>query len=169
MIKKQIATMDGLVQIDANKLAQVDEYLQRHGFSHLSAEYYSMVDNIHDIYINGSIYETDSNVLSCIIGNYYNNIGEYDNMEKYYMAAIEKGNSEAMFNLGRYFENCKRYDEMLKYYRMAVAKGNTDAMISMNRHIRNHNDQFMSTVTIIEIIISMIVISVIITMKYGKH
>ena len=50
-------------------------------------------------------------------------------MKKYYLMAIEKGNSNAMNNLAFYYEDIENnYDEMKKYYLMAIEKGNYDAM-----------------------------------------
>ena len=45
--------------------------------------------------------------------------------------AIEKGNSEAMFNLGLYYQTIdKSYDLMKKYYLMAIERGINHAMIN---------------------------------------
>ena len=45
---------------------------------------------------------------------------DYENMIKYYLMAIEKGNSDAMNNLGIYYEEQKDYENMMKYYLMAI-------------------------------------------------
>jgi len=50
-------------------------------------------------------------------------------MEKYYIMAIEKGNTDAMNNLGFYHHKItKNYDLMKKYYMMAIEKGHSKAM-----------------------------------------
>ena len=52
-------------------------------------------------------------------------------MKKYYLIAIEKGNTSAMTNLGFYYKNkVYNYDLMKKYYLMASEKGNKSAMNS---------------------------------------
>ena len=40
------------------------------------------------------------------------------------MLAIEKGNSDAMYNLGFYYEEIKDYDNMIKYYLIAIENDN---------------------------------------------
>jgi hypothetical protein len=65
-----------------------------------------------------------------------NNLGCYERMKfnydlakKYYLMAIEKGNSQAMNNLGCYYTYTeKNYDLAKKYFLMAIDKGYTDAM-----------------------------------------
>jgi TPR repeat protein len=53
-------------------------------------------------------------------------------MKKYYLMAIEKGNSLAMNNLGIYYKNIEKdYDQMKKYYLMAIEKGNSKAMFNL--------------------------------------
>ena len=43
----------------------------------------------------------------------------YEEMKKYYLMAIEKGESIAMNNLGQYYQFIeKKYDEAIKYYEM---------------------------------------------------
>ena len=44
-------------------------------------------------------------------------------MIKYYLMAIEKNNSDSMFNLGYYYKEIKDYENMMKYYLMAAKKG----------------------------------------------
>jgi TPR repeat protein len=60
------------------------------------------------------------------LGHYYQFIDyNYNLMIKYYLMAIEKGNSYAMNNLGYYYEiEEKKYDLMKKYYVMAIKNKN---------------------------------------------
>jgi len=64
------------------------------------------------------------NSMHNCIGTYYYNQKDYDNMKKYYLMAIEKGNDSSMYNLGTYYYEQKDYDNMKKYYLMAKEKGN---------------------------------------------
>lgn len=42
-------------------------------------------------------------------------------MMKYFLMAIERGNSHAMYNLAYYHQHVtKNYDDMIKYYLMAI-------------------------------------------------
>ncbi len=65
-----------------------------------------------------------------IIGFYYKKIKkDYVMMKKYYLMAIELGNSNAMNNLGLYYEKIEKdYVLMKKYYLMAIELGETNAM-----------------------------------------
>ena len=121
-----------------DKLTKINTFLKRHYLDPLHEECYHLVDDIYDIYINGHIIDSDTltapsssrslddiGVLLTTIGKYYYCIGNRDEMKKYYMLAIEKGNTDAMFNMGY----CGDNDELIvKYYMMAVEKGNSDAM-----------------------------------------
>ena len=64
---------------------------------------------------------------------YYKNIEkDYDKMKEYYLMAIEKDNSTAMYNLGHYYQTIKiNYDKMKKYYLMAIKKGHFNAMYNL--------------------------------------
>ena len=53
-------------------------------------------------------------------------------MKKYYLMAIEKGNSVAMNNLAIYYKEIEKdYDNMKKYYLMAIDKDNSNAMYNL--------------------------------------
>ena len=63
---------------------------------------------------------------------------KYDRMKKYYLMAIDKGNSDAAVSLGDYYRDTeKNFDEMKKYYLMAIDNGNSDAMVSLGYYYRN--------------------------------
>jgi len=55
-------------------------------------------------------------------------------MIKYYLMAIDKGNSTTMNNLGNYYHKIKYYDQMIKYYLMAIEKNNTVAMYQLSKY-----------------------------------
>ena len=61
-------------------------------------------------------------------------------MKKYYLMAINKGDSNSMILLANYFESNKDHENMIKYFLMAVNKGNTTAMISLAQHFRENKD-----------------------------
>lgn len=71
------------------------------------------------------------------IGIYHKRVSHnYDEMEKYYKIAIEKGNlSGSMNNLGHYHQNItKNYSEMKKYYDMALRKNDALAMLNYGKY-----------------------------------
>ena len=54
----------------------------------------------------------------------------------YYLMAIEKGNSGAMYNMGLYYQDVEKdYDQMKRYYLMAIENNNTS---TINRAIHNN-------------------------------
>jgi TPR repeat protein len=62
----------------------------------------------------------------------------YEEMKKYYLMAIENGNSNAMFHLGLYYYYIeKNYEEMKKYYLMAIENGNSYAMYNLGYYYEN--------------------------------
>jgi len=67
----------------------------------------------------------------------------YDLMIKYYLMAIDKGNTIAMNELGFYYQHAERnYDPMKKYYLMGINKGNSDCMHNLGNYyksIRNYD------------------------------
>jgi TPR repeat protein len=73
------------------------------------------------------------------MGFYHRSItGNYEEMEKYYLMAIEHGNTKAMNNMGLYHKNItKNYEEMKKYYLMAIEHGNSTAMNNMGYYHKN--------------------------------
>jgi tetratricopeptide (TPR) repeat protein len=72
-------------------------------------------------------------------GNYYYDVEKNcDEMKKYYLMSIDKGDSNAMNQLGCYYENIeKNYDEAKKYYLMAIDKGNSNAMNQFGCYYEN--------------------------------
>ena len=59
-------------------------------------------------------------------------------MNKYYLMAIEKGNSRAMKNLSCYYQTIENiYDLMTKYYLMAIDLGDCNAMFQFGNYYQN--------------------------------
>ena len=62
----------------------------------------------------------------------------YDKMKKYYLMAIENGNTKSMYNLGHYYQHIENnYDQMKKYYLMAIENGNTNSMYNLSCYYYN--------------------------------
>jgi len=83
--------------------------------------------------------DTDTSYIKQI-GNYYKGKEDYDNMKKYYLLAIEKGDAGAMNNLANYYNNEKDYDNMLKYYKLAIEKGDISAIKNLSNYYKNIKD-----------------------------
>jgi TPR repeat protein len=83
--------------------------------------------------------DTDTNYIKQI-GNYYKGKEDFENMKKYYLLAIEKGDAGAMNNLAIYYQNQKDYDTMLKYYLMAIEKKDKNAMNNLSNYYKKIGD-----------------------------
>jgi len=65
---------------------------------------------------------------------------DHQNMEKYYLLAIEKGHVNAMCNLGIHYQRQKEYAKMNKYYIQAIENGSSCAMYQMARFSEDQKD-----------------------------
>ena len=74
------------------------------------------------------------------MGNYFNKKKDYENMKKYYLMAIEKGNLSAMSNLGYYYHKINDKKNMKKYYMMAIDKGHTNSMVNLGFYYQQTGD-----------------------------
>jgi hypothetical protein len=68
-----------------------------------------------------------------LLGNHFNSVEkDTELMKKYYLMAIEQGNSSAMYNLGYHYDEVeKNYELMKKYYLMAIEHNHADAMYNL--------------------------------------
>ncbi len=103
-------------------------------YDYFTAVYYLLIENYdemiilthnmkkcHDKNINSHLYN--------LLGFYYKKIKNYNEMEKYFMKAINLGNFEAMYNLGHYYMKIKENSYLAKkYYLMAAELGHIYAM-----------------------------------------
>ena len=79
--------------------------------------------------------KVDDNILiNCKLGNfYYMTEKNYELAKIYYLMAIDKGNSNAMFNLGNlYYIIEKNYELAKKYYLMAIDNDNDNSNAMFN-------------------------------------
>ena len=61
------------------------------------------------------------------LGEYYQDIDNYEEMKKYYLMAINYNCANSMNNLGVYYKNIENnYDEMKKYYTMLLKSANIE-------------------------------------------
>jgi TPR repeat protein len=68
-----------------------------------------------------------------------------DLMKKYYLLAIEKGESDSMFKLAYYYQNNKenghyKYGLMKKYYKMAIEKNDSASMSNLGYYYQNNKE-----------------------------
>jgi tetratricopeptide (TPR) repeat protein len=83
-------------------------------------------DLVYDLLINKIIpvFTTDvSGEIYMFLARFYQLEEDYDNMIKYDLLAIEKGNVMSMLVLGCFFKDTHKYENMLKYFLMGIDKG----------------------------------------------
>lgn len=127
-------------------------------------EYFEITDNdsivkIYNLINNGLINngvppppidENDDSVMMLYYGLYFYCVFKYNedvdedesinNMKKYYLMAIDKGNTDAMTMLANFFVEDQKWndkdlrDDIYKYYEMAIDRGNTKAMIKLAQY-----------------------------------
>ena len=122
----------------------IKEYLSKNGYIalHLDDLGDIWIKKIYDLYKNGYHDEHDDNANDTddedndqdlalyygYVGTYYRINGDVDKMLKYYLMAIDKGNTMAMNNLACYYKEQRNYDSAKKYYLMAIENGSHNAM-----------------------------------------
>ena len=82
---------------------------------------------------NGGNIDSEDPEINNIIGLYHKHITkDYDLMKKYFLMAIERGESNSMNNLGHYYCDIEQnYDLMKKYYLMAIERGDLTSASSL--------------------------------------
>src|SRR5438132_1358429 len=95
--------------------------------------------NVHNLFTMDILFDPQNDNEYAYLGLYYNKIKkDYDKAEKYYLIAIEKGNTIAIIKLAIYYKNIKKdYDKAEKYYLVAIEKGNLDAINSLAIYYHN--------------------------------
>ena len=92
-------------------------------------------------------YDLNNPIILNLIGLYYQQIKiNHELMIKYLLMAINKDNSNAMYNLGNYYKNIKKdYELMKKYYLMSIDKDNSNAMTSLGYYYHDIeiNDEYI--------------------------
>ena len=127
----------------------IQKYLELNNCKYIKIENHEIVNHIYNLYkydVSGrDSFKMEDSIIDFYYGLYYSIKKKYDQMEKYYLMAIEKGNNVAMNNLGFYYQYEKKdYDQMEKYYLMAIEKGNSDAMNNLGLYyedIKKNYDQ----------------------------
>ena len=68
-------------------------------------------------------------------------------MEKYYLMAIEEGDTDAIWRLADYYKKQRDYINMEKYYIMSSEHGDSDAMFNLGQYY--YNKRFLSRILIL--------------------
>jgi TPR repeat protein len=109
-----------------HKLIEITEFLDQAGFTYISKLNDFVIDQVHDLFFEGIIPDTDDDVINMFIAIYYNIIDDSEKMIEYDLKSIAKGNSDAMCNLGCYYAD-KDKEKSRYYHLMAIEHGNEEA------------------------------------------
>ena len=110
---------------------------------HIDIDDESSLHKIHALICKHIVKEEPTNDLELFyFGWYYHYVeNDYILMKKYYLMAIEHGNSYAMSNLGDYYQFVEKdYDKMKQYYEIAIQHSCRDAMFILGRYYHNVKD-----------------------------
>ena len=127
----------------------IKKYLELNNSNYIKIENHEIINHIYNLYKydidERNTFKMEDSIIDLYYGVYYEIKKDYDQMKKYYLISIEKGNVSAMYNLGFYYQNVEEdYDQMKKYYLMAIEKGNVSAMYNLGfyyEEIENDYDQ----------------------------
>ena len=88
---------------------------------------------IHKLFCENIIFDPVTTDEMRYVGMYHYKVTKnYEEMEKHFCNAIDKGNVMAIYNLGHYHHHItKNYQKMEKFYKLAIDKGNEEAMFSL--------------------------------------
>jgi len=108
---------------------EIIQYLESRNNTYIKISTTNDIIKIHNLIFKEIIDDNDnSDTANLYYGFYYKIQENYELMVKYYLLAIEQGNSAAMNNLARYYEQRRSYELMLKYYLLAIEHGYPAAM-----------------------------------------
>lgn len=75
-----------------------------------------------------SISDLDEGLKNFGIGLCYTHLDNYQEAEKYFLVAIDKGDIDALYNLSIFYGNLGRIEEAEKYFLLAIDKGHVKAL-----------------------------------------
>jgi len=120
----------------------IQNYLESNNCKYIKIKNREIINHIYNLYKYGiderDTFKMEDSIIDLYYGEYYKITKNYKQMKKYYLIAIEKGNTVAINNLGFYYQNIEKdYDQMKKYYLMAIEKDNTNAMNHLGFYYQN--------------------------------
>lgn len=121
---------------------ELKEYLQKKDYSYspLSDEH---IVAVHELFFKDIIVENPAYELLGCYATYYRIKKDYANATKYYLAALNYGNSWASFSLAQCYYEQDDYDNAVKYWQLDMQQGGSHSSYSMNSlgvHYFRQND-----------------------------
>ena len=101
-----------------------------HDLKYLKIESTDSLAKIHNLLIKDIFSEPVEIVELIYTGGYFRLKQDPEKMMKFFLIAVDKGNSNAMVSIGWHYYTIKDYENMKKFYLMAVKEKNS---ISMNK------------------------------------
>jgi len=125
----------------------IQKYLELNKYNYIKIENHEIINHIYNLYKydidERDTFKMEDSIIDLYYGVYYKIKKNYEQMKKYYLIAIEKGNSDAMYNLGFYYQETKKdYKKMKKYYLMAIEKGHCKAMNSLGFYYQDKKNDY---------------------------
>jgi TPR repeat protein len=120
----------------------IQNYLESNNCKYIKIGNHQIINHIYNLYKYGiderDTFEKEDSIIDLYYGEYYKIKKDYEQMKKYYLIAIGKGNDIAMNNLGLHYYIVKKdYEQMKKNLLMAIEKGNSNAMYNLGYYCQN--------------------------------
>jgi len=111
----------------------IQKYLELNNYNYIKIENHGIINHIYNLYKydidERNTFKMEDSIIDLYYGVYYEIKKNYEQMKKYYLVAIEKGNVSAMNNLGFYYRDIEKdYERMKTYYLMAIENNHSGAM-----------------------------------------
>lgn len=95
------------------------------------------LEKLNNFIENGVFTEPETDQDMFFYGLYFEEMEDFDNMKKYYLMAIEKGNELAMNNLGMYYYKLEDYEKAKEYLIQGAEKDGIDCIVNLGTYYNN--------------------------------
>ena len=109
---------------------QIIEHLKQNGMTYIAIPS-AHVKTIYRLLFENVVDEVADDTVLLYHGAHFRIQGDFDKMIKYYLMAVEYGNTVAMFNLAKHYEKQNDEPNAIKYYLMGVGHGDIEAMMHL--------------------------------------
>lgn len=93
------------------------------------------IERVYNLLIKNKFQEPETDIEMLYFGKYYEVKRDLNNTKKYYLMAVDNGNTDAMHYLGWYYLYLEKdYDKMEKYWLMAIEGGNNRTLYDLGRY-----------------------------------
>lgn len=118
---------------EGEKEKLIIHYLESQNYDYIKIKDETELDIIYNLYINDVFPTVDLKLLKPHmlrrIGVYYKINEDYENMKKFYLLGIEKGDIDSNFNIGVYYFSIENYSDAIKYLEVSFKNNDMDAAL----------------------------------------